>query len=260
MARLDAPASAEIRARKRLDRPSLKIGCGQAWWPLLVRRTVDGFRRPKPDILLHIEICSSFDGLRHLMSGDVHHVIGSRVSPIPFLSGPALSQQVDPAAASPAVERARSSSGQGLCEPTAAGRRPWISGSSSRPSSPCRSCPVSLVGCAAMDRTGSRDVQATSGLSCRGGGLVARRDGAGRATSRQTGGLREDLWRAPGAEPLAWAGNPPVQGLWRPPLPFLGTRAGFCRSSNFLAADPKRGHSPAAGRRRQIPSPCATRC
>jgi DNA-binding transcriptional LysR family regulator len=45
MARLDAHAAAEIQARKLLDRPSLKIGCGHAWWPLFVRQTV---RRVSP--------------------------------------------------------------------------------------------------------------------------------------------------------------------------------------------------------------------
>ena len=82
MARLEAHASGEIRARKLLDRPSLKIGCGHAWWPLFVRQTVDAFRRENPDTLLHVEICSSFDGLRHLMSGDVHCFVGTRVSAI----------------------------------------------------------------------------------------------------------------------------------------------------------------------------------
>lgn len=82
MARLDAHAAAEIQARKLLDRPSLKIGCGHAWWPLFVRQTVGAFRRENPDTVLHVEICSSFDGLRHLMSGDVHCFIGSRVGAI----------------------------------------------------------------------------------------------------------------------------------------------------------------------------------
>ena len=82
MARLDAHASAEIQARRLLDRPSLKIGCGHAWWPLFVRQTVDAFRREHPGTMVHVEICSSFDGLRHLLSGDVQCFIGSRVAAI----------------------------------------------------------------------------------------------------------------------------------------------------------------------------------
>jgi DNA-binding transcriptional LysR family regulator len=82
MARLDAHARAEIEARKLLDRPSLKIGCGHAWWPLFVRQTVNAFRRDHPDTMLHVEICSSFDGLRHLLSGDVQCFVGSRVATI----------------------------------------------------------------------------------------------------------------------------------------------------------------------------------
>ncbi|MGB0497919.1 MAG: LysR family transcriptional regulator [Rubricella sp.] len=82
MARLDAHAAAEIRARKLLDRPALKIGCGHAWWPLFVRQAVGAFRRDHPHTLIHVEICSSFDGLRHLLSGDIHCFIGSRVRAI----------------------------------------------------------------------------------------------------------------------------------------------------------------------------------
>jgi DNA-binding transcriptional LysR family regulator len=82
MARLDAHAQAEIKARKLLDRPSLKIGCGHAWWPLFVRETVNAFRLDHPDTMVHVEICSSFDALRLLMSGEVQCFIGSRVATI----------------------------------------------------------------------------------------------------------------------------------------------------------------------------------
>ena len=82
MARLDAHATAEIRARRMLDRPSLKVGSGFAWWSLLVRQSVETFRSTHPDVTVHVEICSSFDGLRHLHSGDVQCFFGSRVSGI----------------------------------------------------------------------------------------------------------------------------------------------------------------------------------
>lgn len=82
MARLDSHANAEIQARKLADRPALKIGCGHAWWPLFVRNAIDAFRQSVTDATVHVEICSSFDGLRHLMSGDVQCFIGSRVRAI----------------------------------------------------------------------------------------------------------------------------------------------------------------------------------
>ena len=82
MARLDSHANAEIQARKLADRPVLKIGCGHAWWPLFVRKAVGEFRNENTDTIVHVEICSSFDGLRHLMSGDIQCFIGSRVAGI----------------------------------------------------------------------------------------------------------------------------------------------------------------------------------
>lgn len=82
MARLDEHATAEIRALKMLNRPSLKVGSGFAWWSLLVRPSIVEFRRAYPDVTVHIEICSSFDGLRHLHSGDVQCFLGSRVAGI----------------------------------------------------------------------------------------------------------------------------------------------------------------------------------
>lgn len=82
MARLDAHAAAEIQARRQLDRPSLKVGCGFAWWSPLVRPSLAAFRAQQPDVTVHTEICSSFDGLRHLHSGDVQCFLGSRVDGI----------------------------------------------------------------------------------------------------------------------------------------------------------------------------------
>ena len=82
MARLDAHATAEIRARREIDRPALKIATGFAWWPFVIRETVMAFRAEFPEARLHVEICSSFDGLRHLLSGDAHLFIGSKVASI----------------------------------------------------------------------------------------------------------------------------------------------------------------------------------
>jgi DNA-binding transcriptional LysR family regulator len=82
MARLDAHAAAEIRARKQLDRPSLRVGCGFAWWSRLIQPSLAEFRAQNPEVTVHAEICSSFDGLRHLHSGDVQCFLGSRVHSI----------------------------------------------------------------------------------------------------------------------------------------------------------------------------------
>ncbi|MXQ09844.1 LysR family transcriptional regulator [Alphaproteobacteria bacterium GH1-50] len=82
MARLDAHATAEIRARREIDRPTLKVATGFAWWPVAIREAVMAFRAEFPDTNLHVEICSSFDGLRYLLSGDAHVFFGSKVAAI----------------------------------------------------------------------------------------------------------------------------------------------------------------------------------
>ncbi len=87
MARLDAQAGAEIRSRRMLDRPSLKVGTGFAWWAPLVEPTLAAFRQGWPEVIVHVEICSSFDGLRHLHSGDVQCFLGSRVNGVNTTAG-----------------------------------------------------------------------------------------------------------------------------------------------------------------------------
>ncbi len=82
MARLEGHAAAEIRARKMLDRPSLKVGTGFAWWAPLIAPALAAFRADWPEVTVHVEICSSFDGLRHLHAGDVQCFLGSRVAAI----------------------------------------------------------------------------------------------------------------------------------------------------------------------------------
>ncbi|WP_299622341.1 LysR family transcriptional regulator [uncultured Tateyamaria sp.] len=82
MARLNDHAKAEIRAMKQANRPSLKIACGFTWWHLFVRDAIRDCATDAPDAALHVDICSSLDGLRHLMSGDVSCFIGTRVDNI----------------------------------------------------------------------------------------------------------------------------------------------------------------------------------
>lgn len=82
MARLNDHAKSEIRAMKQANRPSLKIACGFTWWHLFVRDAVRTCAADAPDAALHVDICSSLDGLRHLMSGDISCFIGTRVDNI----------------------------------------------------------------------------------------------------------------------------------------------------------------------------------
>ena len=79
MARLDSHATAEIRALKLANRPSLKIACGFTWWQLFVRDAIRACAQDHPDAAIHVDLCSSLDGLRHLMSGDVSCFIGTKV-------------------------------------------------------------------------------------------------------------------------------------------------------------------------------------
>ncbi|MEO0544130.1 MAG: LysR family transcriptional regulator [Pseudomonadota bacterium] len=82
MARLNANATIEIQARKQIDRPSVKIGTGSAWWSLFMREFIDKLRAENPELIVHVEVCSSFDGLRHLLSGDVQCFVGTKVATI----------------------------------------------------------------------------------------------------------------------------------------------------------------------------------
>lgn len=79
MSRLNDHATAELRAMKAINRPSLKVGCGLTWWHLFVQKSLREITNGNADVAIHVDICSSYDGLRNLLSGDVTCFIGTKV-------------------------------------------------------------------------------------------------------------------------------------------------------------------------------------
>ena len=60
-------------------RHGLRVGCGYAWWNLLVRGTVQSFREKNPDRSVLVDISNSLEGLRKVLSGDISMFLGTRV-------------------------------------------------------------------------------------------------------------------------------------------------------------------------------------
>lgn len=79
MARLDDHAAAEIRMLKSSHQKAIRIGTGFAWWSLFMRDISQQYRRDQVDVSLHIDICSSLDGLQNLLSGDIGCFVGTKV-------------------------------------------------------------------------------------------------------------------------------------------------------------------------------------
>jgi len=79
MARLNAHAEAELRAMRLGSRPTLKVTCGFSWWELGIRKSIKDFSKLHPDIAVHVDISSSYDGLRDLLAGDTAMFVGTKV-------------------------------------------------------------------------------------------------------------------------------------------------------------------------------------
>lgn len=79
MSRLNDHATAELHAMKQANRPNLKVGCGFTWWHLFLRSALRDTAKGNTDAAIHVDICSSYDGLRNLLSGDITCFVGSKV-------------------------------------------------------------------------------------------------------------------------------------------------------------------------------------
>lgn len=79
MSRLNDHATAELRAMKQVNRPTLNVGCGFTWWQIFLRSALREIVESNPDAAIHIDICSSYDGLRNLLTGDISCFVGSKV-------------------------------------------------------------------------------------------------------------------------------------------------------------------------------------
>lgn len=80
MNRLEAHATREMQMMKAGQRPTLSLGCGFTWWNRLLRGCLRDLTRARPEAAVQVDICSSLDGLRSLLSGDIQFFFGTRVT------------------------------------------------------------------------------------------------------------------------------------------------------------------------------------
>ncbi|MCF2872316.1 LysR substrate-binding domain-containing protein [Octadecabacter sp. G9-8] len=87
MARVGDHANAEIRLLKASQEKSVRIGTGFSWWHLFVKDLVADFLSENPMTSVHVDVCSSLDGLRNLMIGDIAFFLGTKVAGLSENSG-----------------------------------------------------------------------------------------------------------------------------------------------------------------------------
>lgn len=80
MARLDEHAKAEIRILKASSQKAMRIATGFAWWSLFMRDIFNAYRGAHSQTSLHVDLCSSLDGLKNLLSGDIACFVGTKVA------------------------------------------------------------------------------------------------------------------------------------------------------------------------------------
>lgn len=79
MDRLSKHALAEIHDLKTRRRTSIRFGCGHVWWPSIAKPAMTTLEKEGLDVSWHVEICSSLEGIRGLLSGDLSLFLGTRV-------------------------------------------------------------------------------------------------------------------------------------------------------------------------------------
>lgn len=79
MARIEENATTEIRLLKASQEKAMRIGTGFSWWSLFVKDLISEFQKENPGNSIHVDVCSSLDGLRNLMIGDIEFFLGTKV-------------------------------------------------------------------------------------------------------------------------------------------------------------------------------------
>ncbi|MFK8082462.1 MAG: LysR family transcriptional regulator [Granulosicoccus sp.] len=79
MARLDDHAAAQIQMLKASDQKAMRLGTGFAWWSIFMRDILSSYQHEHPGGSMHVDVCSSLDGLRYLLSGDIDCFVGTKV-------------------------------------------------------------------------------------------------------------------------------------------------------------------------------------
>ncbi len=87
MARVGEHAKAEIRQLKASNEKAVRIGTGFSWWSLFMKDIVSDFQRDNAGISIHVDVCSSLDGLRSLMIGDISFFLGTKIEGLSESSG-----------------------------------------------------------------------------------------------------------------------------------------------------------------------------
>ena len=87
MARISEHATAEIRLLKSSKEKAVRIGTGFSWWALFVQDMVLDFHQAQTGTSFHVDVCSSLDGLRNLMIGDISFFLGTKVEGLSDKSG-----------------------------------------------------------------------------------------------------------------------------------------------------------------------------
>lgn len=87
MARVADHASAEIRILKASQEKAVRIGTGFSWWALFVKDLIRDFQQSNAGTSIHVDVCSSLDGLRNLMIGDIAFFLGTKVAGLSENSG-----------------------------------------------------------------------------------------------------------------------------------------------------------------------------
>lgn len=87
MARVADHASAEIRQLKASHEKAVRIGTGFSWWSLFMKDLVRNFQKENTGTSIHVDVCSSLDGLRNLMIGDIAFFLGTKVDGLSENSG-----------------------------------------------------------------------------------------------------------------------------------------------------------------------------
>ncbi len=87
MSRVGEHAKAEIRQLKASHEKAVRIGTGFSWWSLFMKDLVSDFQKDNAGTSIHVDVCSSLDGLRSLMIGDISFFLGTKVEGLSETSG-----------------------------------------------------------------------------------------------------------------------------------------------------------------------------
>lgn len=87
MARVGDHANAEIRLLKASQEKAVRIGTGFSWWGLFMKELVRDFQIANAGTSIHVDVCSSLDGLRSLLIGDIAFFLGTKIEGLSEKSG-----------------------------------------------------------------------------------------------------------------------------------------------------------------------------